>query len=209
MQCKIKMYSSLINEKKTSVSFSFLSYTVLLFLFCSFSYSVLPFVPFCTSFLYLSYRSFFTHFSLYLFLSSLFLSRHLVSLFLEILFPLFGLRNYDPGFALVTPLYPSLSLSHASGISVAVLVSLPVSLIRVLSLSFFLSLQFCLPLALYISRYYCIPTVRISEMKSTLLLAPTIHRVIRPSSLFLLFLLSHLPPLLKAWRGCYADRNSI
>lgn len=84
------------------------------------------------------FRSFFVHFSLYFcFLSFFFFVSFL---FLQVLFLLFGLRNYGPGFALVTPLYPSLSLSHTSGISVAVLVSLLVSLIRVISFSFFRSL---------------------------------------------------------------------
>lgn len=82
---------------------------------------------------------------IYFCLLSLFL---VISPFLQILFLLFGLRNYGLGFVLVTPLYPSLSLSHTSGISVAVLVSLLVSLIRVLSLSFFPSNSVSLPLSL-------------------------------------------------------------
>lgn len=91
------------------MSFFFLSYIFLLFFLIVFVFLFL--LSLSLSFLC---HSFFARFIYSCLLSFLFI----ISLFLPILFLLFGLRNYDPGFALVTPLYPSLSLSHTSGISV-------------------------------------------------------------------------------------------
>lgn len=163
--------------------------------------TLLPFFPsscattsLCFLSLPLYYRfhrfSLFISFILFLFPSSLCSSR---SLFLSFLPPFFiSLLSFPPfdlksrelrhevcgpfSYATVSVPFP-LSLSLATfAISVAPrsclywflssTFSLPLPII---SLSLFLSPSPSLPL--YISRYYCIPTARISEMKSTLLLA--------------------------------------
>lgn len=118
------------------------------------------------------YSSFFTAFSFDHFLP--FFHLHLYAVFFLNLFP-FDFGNCDARFArpLVTPLYRPLSLPCTSRISVLLTVLLTVDSFQP---PFYLSSSVipCLspPLTLYISQYYCIPTARISEMKSTLLLSP-------------------------------------
>lgn len=176
--------------------------------FLLFFYFFLSFVFLLVSSLFLFpfflFHSYFfcSHVSFYLFLFSLFFFVIIISLFF-----LFSLRNYDPGFCVSYATVPvPFALSYIWYLRCDSRVSPGFSHPRSLPLllSFLLTLSSSDP-ALYISRYYCIPTARISEMKSTLFL--TLPSTV--SSILLLFLLSHHPPLLKAWRGCYADRNSI
>lgn len=137
--------------------FFFILFSVLLLFLSSFLPLVLPFLPLSrliTFFLFSSssLRSFFPQF---------------------VPFWLRELRRKVCERPLVTPLYRPLSLPCTSHISVLLTVLLTVDSFQP---PFYLSSSVipCLspPLTLYISQYYCIPTARISEMKSTLLLSP-------------------------------------
>lgn len=181
--------------------FSFLSYIFLFFLsLFLFLLLCVPSLPSCFSLRSCTVPSSFISRFIYFSILSFFL---IISLFLRILFLRFGLKNYDPG----------LFVSYAT-VPVPFALSYIWYLCRGSRVSPGFSHPRSLPLALSPSRPLDLSVLLYTHCED---LGNEVDPSPRPypstvSSVllvFLLFLLSHLSPLLKAWRGCYADRNSI